>query len=79
MILTNIWKSHNCTIFNAHTDVQVKRIQVYVEIISSYLSSRALRDFNARSFKVDKRTHIFCFAQVTVNTERNEIKRKVNR
>lgn len=48
-------------------------------MISSYSSSRALRDFNARSFKADKRTHIFCFARATVNTERNEIKRKVNR
>lgn len=50
-----------------------------MEMISSYSSSRALRDFNARSFKADKRTHIFCFARATVNTERNEIKRKVNR
>lgn len=51
----------------------------YMKMISSYSSSRALRDFNARSFKADKRTHIFCFVRATVNTERNEIKRKVNR
>lgn len=50
---------------------------MYADII--FLFSRFIRDFNARSYKADKRTHIFCFAQVTVNTERNEIKRKVNR
>lgn len=42
-------------------------------------SSCALCDFNARGFKADKKTHIFCLARATVNTKRNEIKRKVNR
>lgn len=52
---------------------------VYPPPFSLVLFPRLLCDFNARGFKADKKTHIFCSARATVNTKRNEIKRKVNR